>query len=90
MDDFDGFFFLAYSGRDRKTVTVVDLMFCVSYERHEWDNVNDNTYDTAEEAIKAGRDLAKRHNLSYEPFDSRYGNENEVIEENENENGYIY
>ena len=85
-DDFDGFYFLCFPSGDKKRVTVIDLMNCVSYERDEWSNVNDNTYYSAEEAIEAGRDIAERFGLEYEPFDSRYGNNSEEA----NKDGYLY
>ena len=65
-------YFLVYPRGDRTRITVIDLSQYVSYERGDWDNVNSDTFYSPEEAIVAGRDIAQRHNLSYELFESRY------------------
>jgi hypothetical protein len=74
---FDGLFFLVFPGGDRSKITVIDLMHCVSYERNDWENVNDNTYYNRDEAIKSARDIADRYGLEYMPFESRYDNGDE-------------
>jgi len=76
---FDGFYFLAFHCGDRSRITVVDLMNCVGYERNEWENVNENTYNHRDEAIKAAREIAKEHGLMYVPFRSRYWNDDEKV-----------
>jgi len=65
-------YFLCYPKGDRSKITVIDLHPLVSYERDDWINVNDSTFSTAEEAIKEGRKIAKKYNLTYEMFESRY------------------
>jgi len=79
---FDGFFFLVFPRGDRSKITVIDLMYCVSHERGDWENVNDDTYYSRDEAIKAARDIADRHRLVYMPFKSRY--------DNGDEKGFLY
>ena len=65
-------YFLCYPQGDKTKVTVIDLSVHVSYERDEWVNVNDLTFYSSEEAIAYGKDLCKRHNLTYVPFETRY------------------
>jgi hypothetical protein len=80
MEEFDGFYFLVFPKGDTLKITVIDLMFCVDYERYYWWNVNNNTYYNKHEAIADARDIAKRHKLEYVPFRSRYDSgENEVV-----------
>lgn len=77
----DRIFFAAYVDK-RSSITVIDLQRDMSYERGDWDVVNDVDHYTSEESIAYTRDLAKRHNINYKPFDSRYGEETT--------DGYIY
>jgi len=68
-------YFLCHPNGDRSQITVIDLAHAVSYERRDWANVNSDTFDTPEDAIAAGRDIATRHGLTYLPFESRYDSE---------------
>lgn len=67
-------YFLAFPQGDMSKITVIDIMDIMSYERSEFANVNENTYYKLKDAIEAGRDIARRHNLTYIPFESRYYN----------------
>lgn len=64
-------YFIIYR-KDRAALTVIDLHPSVSYERDEWDCANDENFGSPEEAIEYCRALAEKHNLEYEPFESRY------------------
>lgn len=77
------FYFLCYPRGDRTKITVVDLANCVAYERDEWLNVNDLTFQSQTEAIEYAKDLANKHGLEYMPFESRY-------DSSFNESSYIY
>jgi hypothetical protein len=68
----DTFYFVAFKGRDKFTLIVIDLAHCVSYERDEWHVVDEENFTTPEEAIAHARTLAIVNNLNYEPFESRY------------------
>lgn len=73
------FYFLAYTN-NREAVTVIDLSNMTSYEREDWDTVNDVNMSDRDEAIAYGRDFADRHGLHYELFESRYDRtENEKL-----------
>jgi len=74
FEDIEQDYFIAYIN-DRKAVTVIDLSFCVNYEKDDWDVVEgDNGKNTTvlPEAIINARNFAKINNLEYEPFESRY------------------
>ncbi len=77
-DEFDGFYFLCFPVGDTTKITVIDLMNCVSYERDEFACVNDIDFYDKDEAITYARKLCDKYNKTYIPFDSRYGNADEV------------
>jgi len=67
-------YFVAFV-ENRTKLTVIDLSSAVSYERNDWDVVNDEVFYDRDEAIKYARALAKKYNLEYKLFDSRYNSE---------------
>jgi len=67
----DTFYFIAYV-KDRTAITVIDLAFCVDYERDEFDYVNMENFDNHNDAIEYARELSDKYDLKYELFDSRY------------------
>jgi hypothetical protein len=73
------YFICFYRDSERSAITVVDLQQDMSYEKQDFAIVNENEYDTREEAIESARDIAKRHNLQYIPFVSRYRNDPEYL-----------
>jgi len=66
------FYFVAHPRGDKTTLTVIDVARALSYERNEFDAVNDIDFDDHNEAIDYARVLASVHDLKYEMFDSRY------------------
>jgi hypothetical protein len=73
----DTFFFLAFCSHDEldpktKCVTVIDLGHNVSYQRHDWNQVDEVNYDNLQDALVAARAFANAHALPYILFDSRY------------------
>ena len=65
-------YFLAHPCGDKSKVTAIDLASCVSYERNEWDCIDDTDFKSHRSAIKHARIFANYHGLQYIPFDSRY------------------
>jgi len=78
-DDKDSYiYFLAYVNK-RAALTVIELSHVVSYERDEFDAVDDNDYHNPIEAIYAAKAMIKRAasrgiSLSYDNYSSRYWN----------------
>lgn len=74
-------YFLAYA-KNRTELTVIELSNAVSYERGDFDAIDDNDYYDPIDAIYAAHEMmgrAERRNvaLSYQPYKSRYGNPDE-------------
>jgi LPS O-antigen subunit length determinant protein (WzzB/FepE family) len=63
IDDTNTFYFVAFIN-NKTALTVIDLDQNVSYQRSDWDVVNDENFNNPNEAI----DYA----LGYEIFESRY------------------
>ena len=75
------FYFVCYNNMKRTSVTVVDLDYCVDYERSEFDYVNAENFDNHLDAISYAKQIAEKYNLDYELFDSRYDESlNEYLE----------
>ena len=83
----DTFYFLAYPSGEKDKITVIDLAYCVDYERSDWCNVNDMTFYSHTEAINYARNLAKKHGLKYVLFESRYDHS---LNEDDIKNDYLY
>lgn len=69
------FFFVAYPCGDRSRATVIDVSYLCSYERGEYDAIDDNNFKTAPAAIEYAKAFVKLNGLRYEPFDSRYSSD---------------
>lgn len=67
----DEFYFVALIC-GRTAVTVIDLAYCVDYERDEWRVIDDTNFGDPEDAIRHARWFAKVTGLRYVPFESRY------------------
>ena len=77
--------------RDKTSaITVCDLSHACSYERTDWDLVNDEIFDTPAEACKYARALAKKYGVEYKPFENRYGDPYVDVAESEGEPGVMY
>lgn len=75
-------YFIAYPYGDKSKVTVIELSPFASYQRDEWDNVNECTFhgeEGKEDAIIYARKIAKTYNLDYCMFESRYGTGDEKL-----------
>lgn len=70
----DTFYFLAFVGRSGPTpaVTVIDLAYCVDYEREDWATIGKVNYSDPAIAIARARAFAWVNGYSYKPFESRY------------------
>ena len=68
----DTFYFVAFKGTDESTLLVIDLGHSVSYERGEWNVVDEENFHDRDEAIAHARGLAAGNGLKYQPFESRY------------------
>lgn len=66
------FYFICYPRGDKSKIAVIDLDYCMDYERDEWSTVNKINYDVRDDAIRQARYLAKKYDLKYEMFESRY------------------
>lgn len=75
MSDGTTFYFVIYSSLDRSSIKVIDLAYCVSYERDEWPAMSQENFRSPDEAIVYARALAKKYGLVYEMFESRYNKE---------------
>lgn len=71
IDDTNTFYFVAFID-NKEALTVIDLDHAVSYQRSDWNVVNDENFYVRDEAIEYARKLADKYNLRYELFDSRY------------------
>lgn len=82
FNDEDFEYFMVHPCCDKSKITVVELSPAVSYQRGEWDNVNDMTFHGEQgkkEAITYARKLAKKYSLVYCCFESRYGTGDEKL-----------
>lgn len=70
----DEFYFLTLVKRGEYlfAVTVIDLAYCVDYEREDWKTVNSVNYPNHLDAISAARVFAFNNGYPYKPFESRY------------------
>ena len=74
------FFFIIFTTTAKETVQVMDLSHTCSYQRDDWNCVNSENYDNRDAAIACARALANEHNLKYDLFESRYGDEPETLQ----------
>ena len=65
------FYFIAFVD-ERQALTVIDLAYVVDYEKNDWDVASDEIFQKPDAAIEHARKLAKKYELRYELFDSRY------------------
>jgi uncharacterized Zn finger protein len=72
VEEEDTFYFIVFTDKGRKTITVIDLAHVVAYERDDWINVNDITMYNSREAVLYAREKASNEDFYYEKFDSRY------------------
>ena len=70
----DTFYFVAEIKlrNEDPAITVIDLGHNVDYQRNDWGVVNDINYDTPSPAIAFAKAYARKHNLPYVLFVSRY------------------
>ena len=71
------FYFLCYPRGDKSKIKVIDECENLRYEKNDYSIVNDLEWYNARDAIEYARKLAEQNNLTYEPFDSRYGEDDE-------------
>jgi hypothetical protein len=67
----DTFYFVAFIDKET-TLKVIDLAHCVSYERGDWNVVDEENFTDRDKAIAHARTLAIVNGLAYQPFESRY------------------
>lgn len=65
------FYFVALVDKG-KALTVIDLAYCVDYERDEWCVVDQVNFRSPQDSIAHAKRLATLNNLNYNRFDSRY------------------
>lgn len=67
----DTFYFVVMVDKGQ-ALTVIDLAYCVDYERDDWSSVDNENFTDPSSAINHARRLANRNGLAYRPFESRY------------------
>lgn len=73
-------YFAIFSKKDKSKIKVIDLSSEVDYERTEWSLVDDEIFYDAKSAIQHSKSIASSRGLTYSPFESRYGDDDEVNE----------
>lgn len=68
----DVFYFLVHPFGELNRVQVVDLSYCNKFRRDDYYIVNSEDFEDQDTAIKYAKALAKKHNLTYEPFVPNY------------------
>ena len=68
----DVIYFIAFLGGDKSKITVIDLSNVTLYQRDQFSPVNDDNYYELNLALTDAKSLAKKYNLEYVLFDSRY------------------
>lgn len=68
----DTFYFLCFPNGDKNTIRVIDLSYDSYHKLNSFVSVNEENYYDHLEAIKVAKEMAIKHNLNYEYFDSRY------------------
>ena len=71
----DTFYFVVFTADEEDTLTVIDLAKCVSYERDDWNCIDNLNFQERDEAIEYARVVAQANNMKYRPFTSRYSSE---------------
>lgn len=66
------FYFCIHPLGDKNHIKVIDLSFSNKYERDEFNPINEENFETQEEAIKYARSLSKKYNLTYDLFEANY------------------
>lgn len=69
----DIFYFLCHPRGDKSKITVIDEQESFTNEKYDFSLVNDLEWNNSEEAIDYAKKLANKHNLVYEPFENRCG-----------------
>lgn len=67
----DTFYFVVMVDKGQ-ALTVIDLAYCVDYERSDWSCVDIENFTDPSSAINHARRLANRNGLAYKSFESRY------------------
>lgn len=71
------FYFICYPKGDKSKIKVIDESETLRYEKDNFSIVNDLEWYNAQEAIEYAKKLAEQNNLTYIPFESRYGQDSE-------------
>lgn len=66
------FYFVIFTNREETTLKVIDLAYSVDYQRNDWNVVDKKDFQDRDQAIAHAKDLALKHGLKYERFESRY------------------
>ena len=68
----DTFYFVIFTDASEQTLSVIDLAYCVDYERWDWNCVDGEDFNDLSEAIIHAKSLASKYGRKYRRFESRY------------------
>lgn len=80
-------FFIIHPCSNMGEISVIDLSDAVSYMLDDWCTAVTREFYTAESACRYARALAKKYDLDYIQFDSRYGDDYDDSDPEDSDDG---